>query len=97
MKQRVTPEDINKMGKRKQAKLLQYCLDKKLLEGVENEWFRNWDYKWLVWLPMFTIGEMIEFLDDHEYFSSSCPHKGISWKQNEELADMLWRYCKEVL
>ncbi|HEC65799.1 MAG TPA: hypothetical protein ENI23_10915 [bacterium] len=83
-------------------------VNEKGIEKMHGDGEGNWVH--FSNLPLLSIGQMIEFLDENkelttEYIAKSGlltpsnidSFKKISWKPNTELCDSLWEAVKEVL
>ena len=104
MKQHITNDQLKKLSKKGKEKLREfgYNLDS------DVEWHLPPDEG----LPLLSIGQMIEFLDEQEFLSRierdelwevQIPKtkNGVNYAwcgiNKEELCDALWKACKEVL
>lgn len=92
MKQHITPEQSDELSIEAHRKLAEW----RRKNGYSNDRAE---------LPLLTIGQMIEFLDEDnrwemtEYkpFKHGTGYKDIPWDNKQELCDALWEAVKEVL
>lgn len=82
MKQNITPEQLNELSDKMKERLAQYC-------GRHQEWLLAQELddstQWTknVFLPLLSIGQMIEFLDEHGMYdihNVSRDVRGRVWK-----------------
>jgi len=110
MKQHITKEQLNELSKEAGNKFSDWFYRR---EGYITPQFRKsldrfeekFGYKSLPPESEITIGQMIEFLMDYEYFEFHCDLIGepihtvrnLNWEYDEELCDFLWEEVKSVL
>jgi len=95
MKQQITEEQFNELNEEKQTQLIKWARSNRYGVGV-------------TWLPLLSIGQMIEFLDDNDDDWKSCAFVDngsmgdYGWEEfwerdkSKELCDALWKEVKEV-
>jgi len=91
MKQHITIEQLNELTLEQRMKL--------------GRWLFPHPQVFTHEIPLLSIGQIIEFLQDHEYFEENCDLIGeplhtvcnLNWEFNEELCDALWSAVKETL
>ena len=95
MKQHIEPSQLNELSDKGKEKLR------------EADMKFGWDAKGS-YLPLLSIGQLIEFLNEHTKYEFHIMKRLVDWKIvyeerhygkiiGEELADSLWEACKEVL
>lgn len=106
MKQTITEEQLNELTD-KQAQAIDDWYGDDEIDGTVD--YGRYKYKRLrgsVKLPLLSIGQMIEYLEDQEFFESNCiqvstnpiqTEKYIEWSFEESLCDKLWQAVKESL
>lgn len=93
MKQHITLEQLNELSPEAREKLAQYCASKQLSVFVSDGDCRIVEQKATAeHLPLLSIGQMIEFLDDARTVAEI-----IGAVEKEKYCDALWEAVKEVL
>ena len=107
MKQNITSKQLNELSDKGKKTIRKWADDK---VGIFDDYVLG--RKPSEWLPLLSIGQMIEFLDGHqEDIDDDMMTLGFPWfrvyssngaetlgiKWKGELVDALWKACKEVL
>ena len=113
MKQYITVDQLNELSKKGRKKLRKWWKPKEWDPYIDEEGLEN-----VVWccekdvdksdMPLLSIGQMIEFLDDKTKYTFSIFRRHLDWKivyENKqygkiipgELCDFLWEACKDIL
>ena len=107
MKQYITVEQLDELSEEGKEQLRKWWKPKQWDRKVSNDFDgpflvrRDMEtraevgYETKHWLPLLSIGQMIEFLDDHEALITivTNPSRG----NKDRLCDNLWENVKEVL
>lgn len=98
MKQRITTKQLNELSEKGKKRLRKWWKEKKI--GDISEWKQTYKaYKYT--LPLFNIGQMIEFLGDEWFAYISLQNKDdlkqFMVAKPEAICDALWLAVKEIL
>ncbi len=97
MKQNITAEQLNELDDTAYWKLFKWYMARYYLEALPRTNTRK-SYTERSAMPLLSIGQMIEFLDEDEF---GVRHAGDGWWCNgykkNELCDALWEACVEIL
>lgn len=97
MKQYITEEQLKELSAKQLDRLEEWTNREIITKKPVPK-----DFRWNVSTLDMSIGQMIEFLDEHTDLSEirdwvKTGAKEITWCENEELCDALWEAVKEVL
>lgn len=89
MKQIISAKQLEELSDSAYEKYLDWMIKRDYNQGFGRDHI----------VPM-NIGQLIEFLDDKEYFNTHLnnkPYKSYAWQPKDILCDALWEAVKEVL
>lgn len=110
MKQHITPKQLQELSEPAKARLRDWWKPEQgdyYTDGFFKA-FMNYEIYHIFtagstpapapFLPLLSIGQMIEFLDEHDelLYCEEISHH-ITWEEDEELCDTLWEAVKTVL
>lgn len=96
MKQHITEEQLNELSDIGKKTLKEWGLKRNWNNEKPNIVFLT-DGKVQGWLPLLSIGQMIEFLNDRELRQFTSRFMEMVEESDKELCDALWEAVKEVL
>ena len=99
MKQQITDKQLNELSEKGAIKLREWSHSKYANDDKDYPNWNNFDKENKYGLlPLLSIGQMIEFLDENRDLEIEAGfEKGILWWKSEELCDALWEDTKEAL
>ena len=96
MRQYITPKQLNELREKGKKRLRKWLSDHK---GYEHLPYVVVPFVSGGKLPLLSIGQMIEFLDDDGNLHNDTRNRGLLWggRVTDELADDLWKAVREIL
>lgn len=93
IKQHITVEQTKELSEKATKRIIAWALEHSP---------QNWQCRCPCKCPLLSIGQMIEFLDEHKYFygedvTASFWLPGLDWREINKMCDFLWEAVKEVL